>query len=150
MSTLFFSRKSWFIIPLGILLCFAGYIFYQTNKPGHIVLSMSSSGQSIDLSATEKQNPEEYVTGQIKMRRNFIDEVIVEGELRNIAKLISYKDVVLRVDFLSKAGTVLFTKDYTVCETLIPNGFAKYKFKNPPSQEVDRISGKILNAAVCE
>ena len=84
------------------------------------------------------------------MRRNFINEVIIEGELRNIARYVAYRDLVLRVDYLSKSGTVLFTRDYPFCERMAPNGFTKYRFKSLPSQDVDRISAKILEAVVCD
>jgi hypothetical protein len=56
----------------------------------------------------------------------------------------------LRVDFLSKSGIVLFSKDYPVPETLKPNVPAKFKFKNPSSKDVDRVSGKIVNAQPAE
>ena len=111
---------------------------------------MSSTRSVAETAAAEKQFPEEYVTGQIKMRRNFIDEIIVEGSVRNIATSTVYKDVVLRVNYLSKSGAVLYTKDYPICETLEPNVPAKFKFKNPSSQQVDRVSAKILKAQPAE
>ena len=139
------KNRRWWIIPLLLTTVPAGYFLLQNSQVGAQVSNASQSEASLtDLIAAEKLNPEEYITGQVKMRRNFINEIIVEGSLRNIARYTGYKDPVLHVDFLSKTGTILFTEDYKIKGTLHPNDHTDYKFRNPPLDGVERIAGKIL------
>lgn len=141
--------RRWWVVSSLLVVGVTGFFIYQ-NRSGTQVLSARTTRPSVEESAlAEKQFPIEHVTGQIKMRRNFIDEIVVEGSLRNIAKSTVYKDVVLRIDYLSKSGATLFTKDYCVCEMLTPNVPAEFKFKNPSTKDVDRVSAKILKAEPC-
>jgi hypothetical protein len=141
--------RRWLIIPFMLTAIPVCYLVFKNSQPhGQAQISPQSGPPSTEIEAAEKSNPGDFITGQVKMRRNFLNEIVVEGSLRNIARYTNYKDAVLRVDFLSKAGTVLYSNDYKVQGVLRPNGSQDYKFKNPASTEVERISGKILEAEV--
>ena len=136
----------WWILPTILVSGLAGYFIFRENQPVSVKTQIASYRSPVSTIESERKSPEDFVTGHVKMRRNFFNEIIIEGSLRNIATGTRYKDAVLRVEFLSKPGEVLLTKDYQVDGTLSPNAALAYKFKNQPLPEVDRIRGRILKA----
>jgi hypothetical protein len=143
------SSLRW-ILPVLLVIGIVGFLIYQNNRSQNFVLPFNSGKSAeelkADLATTESQNPGEYLKGQVRIRRNLLGEVVVEGTLSNNATLAVYKDIVLQIDYLSKTGTVLLSKDHTVYEVIQPNGFANFKFKFFGSKDIKEVSARILGA----
>lgn len=83
-----------------------------------------------ELLALEKSSPATYITiKQPSWRASFSGQIVLAGEIKNKATLATFKDVVLKVTFLSKTGAALRTNQYTIYEFVGPSKAIPYKLK---------------------
>lgn len=99
-----------------------------------------------ELSQTESESPEKYlsVTGQI--RKNLIGEVVTEGRIKNNATAAAFKDIVIEVSFLAPSGTKLGSQKFTRYEVLGPGYDVTYKFKTTAPKETISGSVRVVSA----
>jgi hypothetical protein len=138
------------IISISIIVIAVAIILILNNKSDNNSISSSSSSNSsnsnnssyeeqpkpkteaelkTDLKLTEESNPLKYlsVTGQWKL--NFYNETVIEVDIFNSAALATFKDVKIKVEFLSKTKTVLGTGYFTVYDYIYPSKSVHFKQK---------------------
>jgi hypothetical protein len=67
-----------------------------------------------ELLDQEQRAPEEYLGVDGTYRRNFINQLVLEGDIASAATLATYKDPVLSVTWYSKTQTEIGTQQYPV------------------------------------
>lgn len=94
----------------------------------------------------EAKAPERFlqVTGSDK--RNLIGQRVVRGTIENKAKIISYKDVELRIRFYSKTGILLEEDHETVYEEIAPGGSQSFKSKYFAAKGTDSVALSVVKA----
>ena len=99
-----------------------------------------------DLAATEKKNPTLFlkVTGHDK--RNLIGQTVVKGTLNNTAKVATYKDIQVKLNFYSKTGAMLEEDSETIFETIEPGKSADFKTKYFAPKGTDSVALKVTGA----
>jgi len=97
----------------------------------------------------EAQDPMRFLSFDGKYRENFLGtKLIIEGSINNNATVVSYKDVVLRVQYYSKTNTRLEPDDYTIWEVFPPTSSKSVDLKVPNYSNVGRIEISVVDAKV--
>ncbi len=100
----------------------------------------------VSLEETEKKYPKKFIGVVGEKKKNLIGQTVVKGEIQNNAKMVSYKDVLLRIRFYSKTGAVLQEELETVYETVAPGNSVKFKTKIFTPKGTDSVSIKVDDA----
>jgi type IV pilus biogenesis protein CpaD/CtpE len=98
------------------------------------------------LAEAEKKNPARFLTVTGHKKRNFVGQTVVNGAIKNNAKLASYKDVEIKLSFYSKTGALLEEDVETVFETLAPGKFADFKTRHFAPKGTDSVAVKVITA----
>lgn len=96
----------------------------------------------------ERKTPELFLQVKGKKRKNVIGQTVINGEIRNNAKLAIYKDIEVKIDFYSGTGTLLETDQETVYTELKPGGAKKFKAKYFAPKGTKKAAYSIIRAGV--
>ena len=99
-----------------------------------------------NLQQTEQKTPSGFLTVMGERKKNIIGQTIVKVQITNKAKIVAYKDVVVKIAFYSQTGTLLEEDKETVYETILPGATAKFKSKYFTPQGTDSVVLKIITA----
>lgn len=99
-----------------------------------------------ELSVTEQKNPERFIKVTGSDKRNLLGQTVVKGTLFNSAKIVSYKDVDLKLSFYSKTGALLEEDHETIYETVEPGGSKSFKTKYFAPKGTDSVAIKVISA----
>jgi len=99
-----------------------------------------------DLAATEKKNPAMFLTVSGHDKRNLIGQTVVKGTLNNTAKVATYKDIQVKLNFYSKTGAMLEEDSETIFETIQPGKSADFKTKYFAPKGTDSVALKVTGA----
>ncbi len=103
-----------------------------------------------ELLQREQSAPQEYLQVQGTHHRNFINQLVLEGDITNQATLALFKDPVLLVTWYSQTQTELGTQQYPIYELVPPQGKTHYKLKTAAPNEVATISIGIAGATAID
>jgi hypothetical protein len=103
-----------------------------------------------ELLAQEQRAPEEYLDVDGTYHRNFIRQLVLEGDIVSKATLATYKDPVLTVTWYSKTQTAIGVQEYPVYELLNPHGSTHFKFKTSAPREVATVAMSVSGATPIE
>ncbi len=98
------------------------------------------------LEDVEKKNPESFLRAVGDQKKNLIGQTVVKGKIFNSAKIITYKDVNVKLSFYSKTGAVLEEDVETVYETVEPGGTVSFKSKYFTPKGTDSVGMKVITA----
>ncbi|MEO6722182.1 MAG: FxLYD domain-containing protein [Ferruginibacter sp.] len=98
------------------------------------------------LEEKEKKNPLSFLLVNSRDKHNLIGQTVIQGNVTNIAKVCSYKDVQLELSFYSKTGTLLEKGNETVYDEIAPGKSASFKIKNFAPKGSDSVAIKVLGA----
>ena len=98
------------------------------------------------LADSEKKNPERFVTVSSHDRKNLLGQRVIKGTLTNTAKVSSFKDVELELNFYSKTGALLEKDHETIYETIAPGSSADFKTKYFAPKGSDSVVLKVTGA----
>lgn len=93
----------------------------------------------------EQSNPEDFLKVNYEVRRNLLAKKIVEGEIINTGKNISYSAVTLSIKTYSNDGDEGHVT-YTVPGRIAPGGHEAFKYK--PEGNPERVEVFVRSASV--
>ncbi len=99
----------------------------------------TSSNKSDD----ERAHPDTYIKINYEVRRNLAGKKVVEGEVLNTGKFLTYKTVTLRI--VSYKDGDENTVTYTVSDAIAPGEKAAFKFK--PEGAPERVKVFVAGAS---
>lgn len=102
------------------------------------------------LEEKERKSPEQFLSVSSTDKKNLIGQKVIRLSIHNRATVASYKDVKLKISFISKTGTLLEDNEETVYEVIPPNGTVKYKTKYFAPKGTDDVKITILGAQLGE
>lgn len=94
----------------------------------------------------EKNSPVSFLKLKYSTHKNLIGKLVVNGEIKNTAKLATYKDIVLQIDFYSKTNTLLSSQNETIYEYIEASKTSSFKFKLDCPTDTERVNCSIVNA----
>jgi hypothetical protein len=94
----------------------------------------------------EQKNPVKFITVEGEKKKNLIGQTVVNADVHNNAKMVTYKDVDVKISFYSKTGTVLEEDHETVYENIAPGTSVHFKSKFFTPKGTDSISFKVVEA----
>ena len=124
---------------------------YEYDSPPAPKVKSSAEAEQ-DLASIESENPVKYlVVKGATFRRNLIGEVVLEGSIKNKAKVAAFKDVVIEAEYLSISNTVLDTEKFTKYETWQSGSEIQFKFKTSlPTKEVKQVRVTVVDAVALQ
>lgn len=100
----------------------------------------------LSLEEIEKKSPTLFLTVSSSDKKNIIGQTVVKGKIFNNAKVVSYKDVDVKLFFYSKTGTLLEEDKEVIYETIAPGTTKTFKSKYFSPKGTDSISMKVVSA----
>lgn len=100
----------------------------------------------LSLEEIEKKSPTLFLTVSSSDKKNIIGQTVVKGKIFNNAKVVSYKDVDVKLFFYSKTGTLLEEDKEVIYETIAPGTAKTFKSKYFSPKGTDSISIKVVSA----
>ncbi len=98
------------------------------------------------LEQTEQKNPVKFLSVQGDKKKNLLGQTVVRGEIANKAKIVTYKDVDVKLSFYSKTGALLEEDHETVYESIAPGNSVKFKSKYFTPKGTDSVAFKVETA----
>lgn len=98
------------------------------------------------LAVTEQKNPDRFLTVQGNNKKNMLGQTVVIGKVYNNAKVVSYKDIDIKLSFYSKTGTLLEEDHEIVYETIHPGYNANFKSKYFTPKGTDSVAMHVVGA----
>jgi hypothetical protein len=124
------------------------------SGPGGLTASVERPKSAAELRAElliqEQHSPEDYLQVEATYHRNFINQLVLEGDIASTATLATYKDPVLAVTWVSKTDTELETVKYPVYELVRSQGSTHFKLKTSAPGYVASVRVGIAGATPVE
>ncbi|TFZ65634.1 hypothetical protein E4631_15560 [Hymenobacter sp. UV11] len=126
----------------------------QANSHGSYEASAEQPKTAEELRAEllvrEEQSPDEQLRIKGTSRRNFIDQLVLEGTIKNTATLATFKDPILTVVWYSKTKTELDTKQYRIYELVRAKHSIPFKLKTDAPSYVATVAMGVSDATPVE
>lgn len=126
------------------------FIFFFTaceNKKDYEINSDRNYEKGkVTLQQTEQKSPVNFLIIEGENKKNIIGQTVIKGEITNNAKIVSFKDVEIKLSFFSKTGALLEEDREVVYETIKPGNSKKFKSKYYTPKGTDSVKFKIITA----
>lgn len=100
----------------------------------------------LSLEELEKQSPVQFLSVTGTDKKNILGQTVVKGKVTNKAKMVTFKDVDVKLFFYSKTGTLLQEDQEMVYESIAPGASVNFKSKYFAPKGTDSISMKVVSA----
>lgn len=100
-----------------------------------------------DLATVEKETPLNFLVVNGGYKKNILRQSVVRATIFNNAKMVTYKDVDVKLSFYSKTGVLLEEDHETIYENVGPGESVKFKSKYFTPKGTDSVGFKIVKAA---
>lgn len=101
----------------------------------------------MSLEDIELATPTDFLKISSEYQENFWgDKIIINGIITSLAKVSTFKDVVVRVKYLSKTNTIMFSKDYRIYELINPQSSVEFELRVENHDDVNNVELEIVSA----
>ena len=94
----------------------------------------------------EKKHPERFLTVGGNDKRNLLGQTVIKGTIINNAKMVSFKDVDIKLSFYSKTGALLEEDHEVIYETVGPGESKHFKSKYFAAKGTGSVAMKVISA----
>jgi len=145
--------KHWIKIAVAIIIVIA--VIWFTTGSQNSNTDMADRSDSItsakektpeelrnELELKERENPKEYLKASITRRKNLLGENVFEGSITNSASTATFKDITVKIIYLSKTRSVIGDYKFVVYEVVGPKqtvSVKKIKLFTPDETDEYRI-----------
>ncbi len=98
------------------------------------------------LEQTEQKNPTKFLSVEGDKKKNLLGQTVVRVQIANKAKIVTYKDIEVKLTFYSKTGALLEEDHETIYENIAPGNSVKYKTKYFTPKGADSVAFKVETA----
>lgn len=117
------------------------------NKSDYDVsTSKNYEENKLSLEQIEQKSPSKFLVADGERKNNILGQSVVKGQIKNRAKIVSYKDIDVKISFYSKTGTLLQQDHETIYETVAPGSTKKFKSKHFTPKGTDSVAFSIAGA----
>ena len=132
------------------LLCVLGVVHFATACKNDNNYSIRDKAQyensKASLEKEEKKHPERFLKITATHKRNLLGQTVVKGNVFNQAKMVHFKDVLVKLSFYSSTGTLLGEDRHTIYEAIAPGASISFKSKNFAPKATDSVAFKVETA----
>lgn len=96
----------------------------------------------------EQKNPERFLQVNGHDKKNLIGQTVIKGNITNNAKMVSFKDIDIKLSFYSKTGALLEEDHEVIYETIAPGENKNFKTKYYAAKGTDSVAMKVISAKV--
>ena len=118
----------------------------QTKTEKETTAAKKYEESKLSIEEIEKQSPAKFLTVRGTDKKNLVGQTVVKGKISNTAKVVSYKDVDVKLFFYSKTGALLMEDQEMVYETIAPGKTVNFKSKYFSPKGTDSIAMKVMSA----
>jgi hypothetical protein len=101
---------------------------------------------STSITDIEKKNPEQFLKVTGNSKKNLLRQTVIKGKVFNNAKMVSFKDIAIKLQFFSKTGALLEEDTDVVYETVNPGASASFKSKYFAPKGTDSVAMSVTGA----
>ncbi len=135
------------IISASVLIAFLITVVACNNQHQYEINSNDKYEKGKEtLVAMEQKNPLKFLSVKGGNKKNMLGQTVVRGNIYNHAKIVSYKDVDIKLSFYSKTGALLEEDNNVVYETITPGGSKSFKSKFFTPKGTDSVALKVIGA----
>lgn len=98
------------------------------------------------LEQVEQNNPVRFLKIWVKDKKNLIGQTVVQGTVSNNAKVVTYKDINLKLSYFSKTGTMVQQDRTVIYDSVAPGKSIKFKTKEFAAKGADSVGVEIIGA----
>jgi hypothetical protein len=120
------------------------------NKDAKQATSDSYQKSKETIEDIEKKQPSNFLTVSGRNKHNLIGQTVIKATISNQATVVTYKDVKVRLTFISKTGTKLEEDEETIYEEIKPGASVDFKSKYFAPKGTASVNLKISEASVVE
>lgn len=129
-----------------IIFCSVCFLACNNRENYEISEDRGYNDNQDDIRLYEQKHPAKFLIVSAKDKKNVFGQTVVKGSIGNTAKVITFKDVELKLRFYSKTGTLLEEDVETIFETIAPGGTKKFRSKLFTRKGSDSVSIEVLSA----
>lgn len=100
----------------------------------------------LTIEQIEQQNPLQFLEVDGKDKHNLIGQTVVKGEISNKATVVTYKDISVSIQFISKTGAVLEEDEEVIYDEVKPGNNINFKSKFFAPKGTEDVKMKIIKA----
>lgn len=100
----------------------------------------------LTIAQIEQQNPLQFLEVEGKDKHNLIGQTVVKGEISNKATVVTYKDISVSIQFISKTGAVLEEDEEVIYDEVKPGSNINFKSKFFAPKGTEDVKMKIIKA----
>lgn len=134
------------IFTLGVSVSSLFFVSCNNNQQYDIDMETRYEKSKETIVAAEKKNPEQFIKVSGDNKRNLLGQTVVRGKIFNNAKLVTFKDVDIKIDFYSKTGALLEEDHEVIFESITPGGSKSFKSKFFAPRSTDSVAFKVITA----
>ena len=134
---------------LNEVIIFCLLISVVSCKGDHNQFTMDEDNYSTkteDVAKMEYAHPAKFITVKSSNKKNLLGQTVVRANVFNTAKVATFKDIEMKLQFFSKTGVVLEEDIETVYEKINAGGSTKFKSKFFSPKGSDSVSITVLSA----
>ncbi len=94
----------------------------------------------------ERKYPEQFLKVSGNSKKNLLRQTVIKGNIFNNAKIVTYKDVAIKLRFFSKTGALLEEDIDVIYESIHPGGTMSFKSKYFAPKGADSVSMTVVSA----
>ncbi len=117
----------------------------KNNKTGNESTDKYKTSK-LTIQDMERKNPIRFLNVSENDKHNIIGQTVIKGKISSTATLISYKDVAIKISFLSKTGALLEEDEEVIYEVVKPGNHIDFKSKYFAPKGTAQINMKITTA----
>lgn len=100
----------------------------------------------LTVEEVEKKSPQLFISVTGNDKKNLLGQTVIKAKLFNNAKMVTYKDIDVKLFFYSKTATLLQEDQEMVYESIAPGKSVSFKSKYFAPKGTDSIALKVLSA----
>ncbi len=121
-------------------------LFMACNSANNQHPSAQYEEKKTSLKDMESGSPLKFLKINGDFRNNLVNQTVVEGEIKNNATLVSYKNLQLQFIFHDKEGSVIQKEKQVLDEVVKPNSSTSYKVKLSHVKDASTVTVDIVGA----
>ena len=121
-----------------------------SNNPKYEINENKYENRKEAVSEIERKTPVVFLEAHVQSKKNLLRQTVVRGQLYNKAKMITYKDVQIKLRFYSKTAAILEEDQDTIYDEIKPGSVVKFKTKYFTPKGTDSVSISIVSAKVVD
>ncbi len=100
----------------------------------------------LTIEEIEKKSPNKFLQVSGSKKKNLIGQTVVKGTIVSNAKILSYKDIDVKLSFYSKTGALLEEDHEVVYETIKPGESINFKSKYFAPKQAKSVLFEVVGA----